>query len=97
MKNISYKKKIELDSEKGGVKNGGKNINNLRYVDDTILLAKGSSDLKHILINVKVESANPGLHFNIKKKKTMTTREIHDFNIGDEDIDIATILSNLFQ
>ena len=85
-----------MDSDEEGVKIGGRNINNRRYVDDTILLAEGSNDLKRILIKVKEESAKAEVHLNIKKTKLMTT-ELHNFTTDNGDIEIVKILFTLVQ
>ena len=50
------------------MKIGGRNINNLRYADDTTLMAESKEELKNLLMKVKVESEKTGLKFNIKKK-----------------------------
>ena len=58
-----------LDELQAGIKIGGRNINNLRYVDDTILMAESDEKLKNFLMRVKEESERAGLKLNIKKKK----------------------------
>ena len=58
-----------LDELQAGIKIGGRNINNLRYVDDTILMAECDKKLKNFLMRVKEESERAGLKLNIKKKK----------------------------
>ena len=57
-----------LDKLQAGIKTGGKNINNLRYVDDTTLMAESKEELKSLLMRVKEESERAGLKLNIKKK-----------------------------
>ena len=57
-----------LDELKPGIKIGGRNINNLRYVDDTTLMAERKENLKSLLIRVKEEGERAGLKLNIKKK-----------------------------
>ena len=59
-----------LDELQAGIKIGGRNINNLRYVDDTTLMAESDEKLKNFLMRVKEESERAGLKLNIKKKKT---------------------------
>ena len=59
-----------LDELQTGIKIGGRNINNLRYVDDTTLMAETEQELKSLLMRVKEESERTGLKLNIKKKKT---------------------------
>ena len=56
-----------LDELQAGIKIGGRNINNLRYVDDTALLAKSEEELKNLLMRLKEESDRAGLELNIKK------------------------------
>ena len=58
-----------LDELQAGIKIGGKNINNLRYVDDTTLIAESKEELKSLLMRVKEESERTGLKLSIKKKK----------------------------
>ena len=58
-----------LDELQARIKIAGKNINNLRYADDTTLMAESQEELKSLLIRVKEESENVGLKLNIKKKK----------------------------
>ena len=58
-----------LDELQAGIKIAGRNINNLRYADDTILMAESEEELKSLLMMVKEESEKTGLKFNIKKKK----------------------------
>ena len=58
-----------LDELQAGIKIGGRNINNLRYVDDTTLMAESDKKLKNFLMRVKEESERAGLKLNIKKKK----------------------------
>ena len=58
-----------LDELQAGIKTGGRNINNLRYADDTTLMAESKEELKILLIRVKEESEKAGLIFNIQKTK----------------------------
>ena len=57
-----------LDELQAGIKTGGRNINNLRYADDTTLMAESKEELKSLLMMVKDESERAGLKLNIKKK-----------------------------
>ena len=59
----------KLDEAQAGIKIAGKNINNCKYVDDTILMAESKEELKSFLMKVKEESENDGLKFNIQKTK----------------------------
>ena len=56
-----------LDELQAGIKIGGRNINNLRYADDTTLMAESEEELKNLLMKVKEESEKAGLKLNIKK------------------------------
>ena len=62
-----------LDKSHPGVKIAGRNINNLRYADDTTLMAKSEEELKSILMRVKEESKKAGLKINIQKTKIMAS------------------------
>ena len=62
-----------LDELKAGIKIGGRNINNLRYADDTTLMAESEKALKSLLMRVKEESEKAGLKLNIKKTKIMVS------------------------
>ena len=62
-----------LDEAQAGIKTAGKNINNLRYADDTTLMAESKEELKSLLMRVKEENEKAGLKFNIKEKKTKIT------------------------
>ena len=59
----------ELDELQAGIKIGGRNINNLRYEDDTTLMAENEEELKRLLMRVKENNERGGLRLNIKKKK----------------------------
>ena len=63
----------ELDEAQTGIKVAGRNINNLRYADDTTLMAESEEELKSLLMKVKEESEKVGLELNIKKTKIMAT------------------------
>ena len=60
-----------LDEAQAGIKIAGRNINNLRYADDTTLVAESEEELKHLLMKVKEESEKVGLKLNIQKTKIM--------------------------
>ena len=62
-----------LDEAQAGIKVAGRNINNLRYADDTTLMAESEEELKSLLMKVKEESKNVGLKFNIQKIKIMAS------------------------
>ena len=61
-----------LDEAQAGIKVSGRNINNLRYADDTILMAENKEELKSLLMKVKEESEKVGLKLNIQKTKIIT-------------------------
>ena len=64
---------MHLDEAQAGIKIAGKNINNLRYADDTILMAESEEELKSLLMKVKEESQKAGLKHNIPKTKIMVS------------------------
>ena len=65
-----------LDEAQAGIKSAGRNINNLRYADDTTLMAESEEELKSLLMKVKEESEKVGLKLNIRKTKIMTSGAI---------------------
>ena len=65
-----------LEETQDGIKIAGRNINNLRYADDTTLMAESEEELKSLLIKVKEESENVGLKLNIQKTKIMASSRI---------------------
>ena len=65
-----------LDESQAGIKISGRNINNLRYAEDTTLMAKSEEELKTLLMKVKEESEKAGLKFNIQKTKVMVSGTI---------------------
>ena len=65
-----------LDEAQAGIKTAGRNINNLRYADDTTLMVEGVEELKSLLMKVKQESENVGLKLNIQKTKIMASGPI---------------------
>ena len=66
-----------LDEAQAGIKIGGRNINSLRYADDTTLMAKSKEELKSLLMKVKEESEKAGLKLNIQKTKIIASFPIH--------------------
>ena len=64
---------VRLDDSQAGIKIAGRNINNLRYADDTTLMAESEEELKSLLMKVKVESEKVGLKLNIQKTKIMAS------------------------
>ena len=79
-----------LDEAQGGIKIAGKNINNLRYADDTTLMAESEEELKSLLMKVKEESEKVGLKLNIQKTKIMTFGPITSWEIDEETMETVT-------
>ena len=73
-----------LEEAKAGIKIAGKNINNLRYADDTTIIAESEEELKSLLMKVKEESENVGLKLNIQKTKIMASGPITSWEIDGE-------------
>ena len=73
-----------LDEAQTRIKNAGRNINNLRYADDTTFMAESEEELKSLLMKVKEESENVGLRLNIQKTKIMTYGPITSWQIDGE-------------
>ena len=76
-----------LDEAQAGIKIAGRNINNLRYADDTTLVAENEEGLKSILLKVKEESEKVGLKLNIEKKKIMASGSITSWEIDGETVE----------
>ena len=70
-----------LDEAQAGIKNTGRNVNNLRYADDTTLVAESEGKLKSLLMKVKEESEKVGLKLNIQKTKIMASGPITSWEI----------------
>ena len=79
-----------LDESQAGVKIAGRNINNLRYADDTTLMAEREEELKSLLMRGKEESAKAGLKHNIKKMKIMASIPITSWQIEGEEMEAVT-------
>ena len=73
-----------LDETQAGIKIAGRNINNLRYADDTTLIAESEEELKSLLMKVKEESEKVGLKLNIQKTKIMASGPITSWQIDCE-------------
>ena len=82
----------ELDEAQAGIKIAGRNINNLRYADDFILMAESVQELKNLLMKMKEESEKPGLKLNIQKTKIMASVPITSWQIDGETMEIETFL-----
>ena len=76
-----------LDEAQAGMKIAGRNINNLRYADDIILMAESEGELKSLLMKVKEESENVGLKLNIQKAKIMASGPITSCQINGETVE----------
>ena len=76
-----------LDEAQAGIKISGKNINNLRYADDTTFMAESEEELKSLLIKVKEESEKAGLKLNIQKTKIMASGPITSWQIDGETVE----------
>ena len=79
-----------LEEAQAGIKIAGKNINNLRYADDTTLMAESEEKLKSFLMKVKEESENIGLKLNIQKTKMMASSPITSWQIDGETLETVT-------
>ena len=80
-----------LDWKKqAGIKIAGRNTNNLRYADDTTLMAESEEELKSLLMKVKVESEKVGLKLNIQKTKTMASGPITSWQIDGETVETVS-------
>ena len=79
-----------LEETQAGIKIAGRNINNLRYVDDTILMAESEEELKSLLMKVKEESEKVGLKLNIQKMKIMASCPITSWEIDGETVETVS-------
>ena len=79
-----------LDEAEAGIKIAGRNINNLRYADDTTLMAESEEELKSLLMKVKEESEKAGLKFNIQKTKIMASGPITSWEIDGETVETVS-------
>ena len=76
-----------LDEAQAGIKFSGRNINNLRYTDDTTLMAEGEEELKSLLMKMKEESQKVGVKLNIQKTKMMASGPITSWEIDGETVE----------
>ena len=81
-----------LDEAQAGIKIAGRNINNLRYADDTALMAENEEELKSLLMNVKEESEKGGLKLNIQKTKIMASGPITSWQTDGETVETVSDL-----
>ena len=79
-----------LEEAQAGIKIAGRNINNLRYADDTTLLAESEEELKSLLMKVKEESKKVVLKLNIQKTKIMASRPITSWQIDGKTVETVT-------
>ena len=79
-----------LEEAQAGIKIAGRNINNLRYADDTTLMAESEEELKSLLMKVKVESEKVGFKLNIQKMKIMASGSITSWQIDGETVETVT-------
>ena len=79
-----------LEETQAGIKISGRNINNLRYADDTTLMAESEEELKSILMKVKEESEKVGLKLNIQKTKIMASDPITSWQIDGEPVETVS-------
>ena len=79
-----------LEETQAGIKIAGRNINNLRYADDTTLMAESEEELKSLLIKVKEESKKVGLKLNIQKMKIMASGPITSWEIDGETVETVS-------
>ena len=76
-----------LEEAQAGIMNAGRNINNLRYADDTTLMVESEEELKSLLMKVKEESQKVGLKLNIQKVKIMASCPINSWEIDGETVE----------
>ena len=79
-----------LNETQAGIKIAGRNINNLKYADDTTLMAESKEELKSLLVKVKEESEKVGLKFNIQKTNIMASSPITSWEIDGETVETVT-------
>ena len=83
-------KNAGLEEAQAGIKIAGRNINNLRYADDTTLMAESEEELKSLLLNVKEESEKVDLKLNIQKTKIMASGPITSWEIDGETVETVS-------
>ena len=83
-------RKTGLEEAQAGIKIAGRNINNLRYADDTTLMAESEEELKDLLMKVKEESEKVGLKLNIQKTKIMASSPITSWGIDGETVETVS-------
>ena len=86
----SIRRNVGLDEAQAGIKIAGRNINNLRYADDTTLMAESEEELKSLLMKVKEENEKVGLKLNIQKMKIMASGPITSWEIYGETVETVS-------
>ena len=81
---------VGLEEAEAGIKIAGRNINNLRYADDTTLMAESEEELKNLLMKVKEESEKVGLRLNIQKTKIIASGPITSWEIDGETVETVS-------
>ena len=81
---------MTMSELQAGIKIAGRNINNLRYADDTTLMAESEEELKSLLMKVKEENEKVGLKFNIQKTKIMASGPITSWEIDGETVETVS-------
>ena len=81
---------VGLEEAQAGIKIAGRNINNLRYADDTTLMAESEEELKSLLVKVKEKSEKVGSKLNIQKTKIMASGPITSWQIDGKTVEIVT-------
>ena len=81
---------VGLEEAQAGIKIARRNINNLRYADDTTLMAESKEELKSLLMKVKVESEKVGLKLNIQKRKIMASSPITSWEIDGKTVETVS-------
>ena len=89
--------KAGLDESQAGIKIARRNINNLRYADDSTLMAEREAELKSLLMKVKEESEKAGLKLNIQKMKIIASSPITSWQIDGENVETVRFYFLVFQ
>ena len=84
-------RKARLEETQAGIKIARRNINNLKYADDTTLMAESEEELKSLLMKVKVESEKVGLKLNIQETKIMASGPITSWEIDGEKVETVSL------
>ena len=79
-----------LEETQAGIRIAGRNINNLRYADDTTLMAESEEELKSLLMKVKMESEKVGLKLNVQKTKIMASGPITSWEVDEETVETVS-------